>query len=171
MKKIQFLLIIGFAALITSCRSEDDDVPTPTSDAYIQFTVNGVTYRYENEGTDASAANVYSGGTLESVGVSGGSGSNSISILDYISGASGTTTITTTIAEAEDFIVTLNLGGSVYSIFWGSGLGVPTGDGTIEYTTFEPDATLANINLEGTFSFTLYDLFSNPITVTGSFSF
>jgi len=160
------LSLTGFAA----CNRDNDELPDPTT-GYIEYIVNGNTYRYDDAGSNASAASVYDNGDLQSVGLTGGSGGNSIIISDYISDATGTTTITEAIAENEDFVVILNVEGSACALFWGGGTGVDTGTGTITYDAFEPGGSTGPAQLSGSFSFTVYDLAGNPVPVTGNFSF
>jgi len=158
--------------LFTACAGNEMEEPEETdTTGFIEYTIDGgATQRYENLGEDCSAAAAYSGGALLGISIDGGLGSNSIIINDYFAGAAGTYTITSDLAEAELYIITLNNGGQPYAMFWGEGLGIDTGGGSITYTVYDPAETGPS-HFEGSFTFTLYDLSNNPHTVAGTFAF
>lgn len=172
MKNLSIILIVAIASIfLSACNGGEVEEPDPTdTTGFIEYTIDGgLTQRYENKGEDCSATTVYSDGILVGTSISGGVGVNTIVINDYFAAAAGTYSITTDLAESEIYIITLNNGGTPYALYWGDGISDETGGGIITYTVFEPDVTQAHV--EGTFSFTLYDLSENPHVIEGSFAF
>ncbi len=164
-----FVLCIGNA-----CERHEDTLPEEIS-GYITYSVNGQQFTYDQYGVDCSIAATYSGITLTGIEITGGSTvgsvSNTISISDYQADITGTYDISTVEVEQENYIITGTFDNMPFSMYWGEGLGVQTGSGTITYTVFQPSATTAQMHLEGTFSFYMYNLLNEEIEVTGSFSF
>lgn len=165
-------LLLGSAMI--SCH-RDDDLPAPTASGVVTYTINGISYRFEDLGNDCTVAATFNDGELTGINISAGAisdgSNNAISISDYISNSSGTYAISNEEAEAQSYIITCTVDNVPYSIFWGEGLGTTTGAGSITYTEFSPSEAAGSSHLEGTFSFTLYNLSNEPLEVEGSFHF
>lgn len=171
MQGVKTLFYILTFFCLYSCDRSGEETTDPVVGGYVEYTVNGINYRFEDLGINVSVSSSYVSGDLDAIGFTAGTGVNTILFSDYSTTSEGTITINNDALENEDFIGTLNLESDLYSMFWGSGLGVTTGEGTITYTVFDPQELPGQTHLEGTFSFTMYSLLAEEILVTGSFSF